>query len=205
VPNAGWLLHEGRGVECGEVSSRLKDILEISKGKETGRIALYFDRLWAVLAKIFSGLGCLSTFKTLFGNQVQEQIFQSLGMGDRTLYVPSHEGENVLPNLPWFHKLLRYAQRKPSRVAVRDVNAGIERTYHHLISDVLAFRNVLRERMSSQILRDLAEDKEVYIGLLAPGGYEYTVGFIAIIALGAAVVPMGESMNRFTTTHIAGT
>lgn len=88
---------------------------------------------------------------------------------------------------------------------MRDVNAGIERNYQHLISDVLAFRNVLRERMSSQILRDLAEDKEVYIGLLAPGGYEYTVGFIAIIALGAAVVPMGESMNRYTTTHIAGT
>ncbi|KAJ5590730.1 hypothetical protein N7450_004702 [Penicillium hetheringtonii] len=122
-------------------------------------------------------------------------------MGDRTLYVPSHEGENVLPNLPWFHKLLRYAQRKPSRIAVRDVNAGIERNYQHLISDVLAFRNVLRERMSSQILRDLAEDKEVYIGLLAPGGYEYTVGFIAIIALGAAVVPMAAGLPVEEATY----
>jgi hypothetical protein len=46
--------------------------------------------------------------------------------------------------------------------------------------------------MSPQTLRDLAEDKEVYIGLLAAGGYEYTVGFIAIVALGAAVVPMGK-------------
>ena len=56
VPNAGWLLHEGRGVECGEVSSRLKNILEISKGREGSRIALYFDRPWAVLANISRAL-----------------------------------------------------------------------------------------------------------------------------------------------------
>lgn len=113
-------------------------------------------------------------------------------MDDRTLYVPSHEGENVFPNSPWFHKILRYAQRKPSRIAVRDVNANIEKTYHDLVSDALAFRNVLRRRMSTQTLQDLAKDKEVYIGLLSAGGYEYTVGFIAIVALGAAVVPMGK-------------
>ncbi|KAJ5386525.1 hypothetical protein N7509_009066 [Penicillium cosmopolitanum] len=115
-------------------------------------------------------------------------------MDDRTLYVPSHEGENVLPNSPWFHKLLRYAQRKSSRVAIRDVNANIEKTYHDLVSDALAFRNELRRRMSAQTLRDLAENKEVYIGLLAAGGYEYTVGFIAIVALGAAVVPMAAGL-----------
>lgn len=113
-------------------------------------------------------------------------------MGDRTLYVPSHHGDNVLPNVPWFHKLLRYAQRKPPRVAIRDVNAGVEKTYHDLVSDAVAFRNELRRRMGPQTLQDLAEDKEVYIGLLAAGGYEYTVGFIAIVALGAAVVPMGK-------------
>lgn len=117
-------------------------------------------------------------------------------MGDRTIYVPSHEGDNVLPNSPWFHKLLRYAQRKPSRVAIRDVNAGIERTYLDLVSDALTFRNELRQRMSPQTLRDLAEDKEVYIGLLAAGGYEYTVGFVAIVALGAAVVPMGKFISN---------
>ncbi|KAJ5103548.1 hypothetical protein N7532_004077 [Penicillium argentinense] len=122
-------------------------------------------------------------------------------MGDRTLYVPSHEGDNVLPNSPWFHKLLRYAQRMTPRVAIRDVNAGFEKTYHDLISDVLSFRNHLRRQMSSQTLRDLAEDKEVYIGLLAPGGYEYTVGFIAIVALGAAVVPMAAGLPVEEATY----
>lgn len=113
-------------------------------------------------------------------------------MGDRTLYVPSHWGRNVLPNLPFFHKLLRYSQRKPSRTAVRDVNAGLEKTYHDVLSDALALRVELEKTLSQKTLRDLSEDKEVYIGLLAPGGYEYTVGFIAILAMGAAVVPMGE-------------
>lgn len=113
-------------------------------------------------------------------------------MGDRTQFVPSHVGGNVLPNLPFFHRLLRYAQRKPSRIAIRDVIAGVEKTFHDLLSDALALRSEIEKSLSRETLRELAEDKEVYIGLLAPGGYEYTVGFVAIIALGAAVVPMGE-------------
>ncbi|KAJ5625716.1 hypothetical protein N7510_002025 [Penicillium lagena] len=115
-------------------------------------------------------------------------------MGDRTLFVPSHVGDNVLPNLPFFHKLLRYAQRSPPLVAVRDLNAGIERTYHHVLSDVVAVRNELEKKLSAKVRQDLAEDKEVYIGLIAPGGYEYTVGFIAILAVGAAVVPMATTL-----------
>jgi malonyl-CoA/methylmalonyl-CoA synthetase len=113
-------------------------------------------------------------------------------MGDRTLFIPPHVGDNVLPNLPFFHRLLRYAQRKPSPIVVRDLVADVEKTYHHLVSDVLAFRKVLERSISHEARRDLNADKEVYIGLLAPGGYEYTVGFIAILAIGAAVVPMGE-------------
>lgn len=117
-------------------------------------------------------------------------------MGDRTQFIPPHLGENVLPNMPFFHRLLRYAQRKPSPIAIRDLNAGLEKTYHHLLSDVLALRKILEGRLSTEVQRDLAADKEVYIGLLAPGGYEYTVGFMAILAIGAAVVPMGESHPR---------
>lgn len=113
-------------------------------------------------------------------------------MGDRTSFIPPHVGDNVLPNVPFFHRLLRYAQREPSPIVVRDVVAGVEKTYHHLVSDVLAFRKVLKISLSHEARRDLVADKEVYIGLLAPGGYEFTVGFIAILAIGAAVVPMGK-------------
>ncbi|KAJ5647966.1 hypothetical protein N7490_004338 [Penicillium lividum] len=115
-------------------------------------------------------------------------------MGDRTQFVPSHVGDNVLPNLPFFHKLLRYAQQRPSRVSIRDVNARLEKTFHHVLSDALILRRELEKKLSPETLRDLQEDKEVYIGLLEPGGYEYTVGFVAILALGAAVVPMAAGL-----------
>lgn len=122
-------------------------------------------------------------------------------MGDRTQFVPSHVGDKVLPNLHFFHKLLRYAQRIPSRISIRDVNAGLQKTFHHVLSDALILRKELERKLSAETLRDLQEDKEVYIGLLAPGGYEYTVGFVAILALGAAVVPMGKSRHSSAETR----
>jgi malonyl-CoA/methylmalonyl-CoA synthetase len=36
----------------------------------------------------------------------------------------------------------------------------------------------------------LREQQEVYISILAPGGYEFTVAILAALAMGAAVVPM---------------
>ncbi|KAJ5135243.1 uncharacterized protein N7515_004521 [Penicillium bovifimosum] len=115
-------------------------------------------------------------------------------MGDRTSLIPPHVGDNVLPNVPFFHRLLRYAQRRPSPLVVRDLNAGVEKTYHDLLSDVLSLRKVLEATLSPEVRRDLMADREVYIGLLAPGGYEYTVGFVAILAIGAAVVPMAAAI-----------
>ena len=116
-------------------------------------------------------------------------------MTDRTQIVPPHMGDEVLPNLPFFHNLIRYAQRKPSPIVVRDVDASIDRTYHHLLSDVLTFRMALEKELSSKVQQDLIQDKEVYIGLLAPGSYEFTVGLVAILATGAAVVPLGKLLN----------
>lgn len=116
-------------------------------------------------------------------------------MTDRTQIVPPHMGDKVLPNLPFFHNLIRYAQRKPSPIVVRDVDASIDRTYHHLLSDVLTFRMALEKELSSKVQQDLIQDKEVYIGLLAPGSYEFTVGLVAILATGAAVVPLGKLFN----------
>ncbi|KAJ5577105.1 hypothetical protein N7535_004031 [Penicillium sp. DV-2018c] len=115
-------------------------------------------------------------------------------MGDRTAFIPPHVGDTVLPNAPFFHRLLRYAQRTPSPLVVRDLNAGVEKTYHDLLSDVLSLRKALEAALSPEVRRDLVADKEVYMGLLAPGGYEYTVGFIAILAIGAAVVPMAAAI-----------
>ncbi|PVH87406.1 acetyl-CoA synthetase-like protein [Cadophora sp. DSE1049] len=107
---------------------------------------------------------------------------------DRTQLLPSHEGYNVFPNTPLFSRLLRHASR--GRIAVRDDNFGTEKSYTQLLSDVLAVRQILRDRLSDEVLSRLQNGEEVYIGVLALGGYEYTVAMLAVVATGAAMVPM---------------
>lgn len=108
------------------------------------------------------------------------------GLGDRTDFVPSHHGDNVLPCDPLFTRLLSLAHRPNLRPAIRDVNTGVEKTLAELLSDVLALRRVLRASLTAATLGDLDDGKEVFINILAPGGYEFSVGILAALALGAA-------------------
>jgi malonyl-CoA/methylmalonyl-CoA synthetase len=109
---------------------------------------------------------------------------------ERTEPGPQDAGNIFLPNTLFFGKLLRLAQLSPTRVAIRDINLGIERTYLQLLIDVFALRNTIQGSLSPTALADLSFGKDIYIALLAPGGYEYAVGFFAILCLGAAVVPL---------------
>lgn len=109
---------------------------------------------------------------------------------DRRKFVPQHEvRDNVLPCDPLFSRLLTLASRRIQRPAVRDLNTGQEKTYAQLLSDVVNLREVLRSRLSPQSLKALDNGEEVYISLLGPGGYEFTVGVLAILCLGAAASP----------------
>ncbi|KAJ5496635.1 hypothetical protein N7463_008622 [Penicillium fimorum] len=114
--------------------------------------------------------------------------------GDRTSFVPPHRGDNVLPNTPLFHKLLRQANRSPPPIAIREICGDIEKTYLQLLSDVLSVRKALLNILDVRILRQLEQDTETYIALIAPGSYAYTVGFLAILASGAAVVPIAVKL-----------
>ncbi|KAL6231199.1 hypothetical protein BDW75DRAFT_248070 [Aspergillus navahoensis] len=114
--------------------------------------------------------------------------------GDRALTAPLYKGDTVLPNLPFFEKLLRYAHRRPPTIAIRDVNAGVEKGYLQLLTDALALRRALRGCLRPETMRDLDNDREVFIALIAPGGYEYAVAFTGILALGAAVVPITPAL-----------
>lgn len=121
---------------------------------------------------------------------MQRALQLNLSPGDRVLTVPPDTGDLVLPHTPLFEKLLRYANRSAPRVAIRDLNANVERTYPQLLTDALAVRKALYNALAPAVQQQLAEKKEIFIALLAPGGYEYAVGFMAILALGAAVVPL---------------
>ena len=110
---------------------------------------------------------------------------------DRTELFKSHDGPNVLPNSPFFTKLLRHAHR--DRFATRDRNDGdISKTYRDLLTDACTLRAVMRRNLSSEVNAGLIRGDEIYVGILAAGSYEFTVAMIAILAIGAAAVPMSE-------------
>ncbi|KIV81180.1 hypothetical protein PV11_08617 [Exophiala sideris] len=111
----------------------------------------------------------------------------------RTDFVPSHVGDDILPADPLFTRLLTLAHRPRPRPAIRDVNVGIERNAAQLLSDVLKFRRIVRQSLKPQTIDDLHNGREVYISLVAPGGYEFTVGVLAVLALGAAVSPFSSA------------
>lgn len=112
---------------------------------------------------------------------------------DRTTFVPAHTGRNIFPASPFFNRLIRFAHSVPPRTCIRDDNfeGGKEFTHLQLLSDALAFRErIWNDYLTPEVRRQLDAREEVYIAILAPGGYEYTVASVAALALGAAVVPM---------------
>ena len=114
---------------------------------------------------------------------------------DRTALIPAHRGRHVLPNSPFFSRLLRYAHRRPPRIAIRDHNLGVEKTYLQLLTDVLALRKAIESTLNLSTLLSLERGEEIYMCMLAAGGYEYAVAFLAILAIGAAAVPLSEFLS----------
>jgi len=117
---------------------------------------------------------------------------------DRNELFAPHRGPNVLPNSPLFGKLIRHARRE--RVAVRDLQLGLEKTYGDLLDAVLTFREVVGASLTPSTRTALENGDEVYIGVLAAGGWEFTVAVLTVLALGAAVIPMCKSIVTCSRT-----
>ena len=104
-------------------------------------------------------------------------------------HIPQHTGPNILPNFPLFTKLLGYAARSTS-IVIKDVTNDFQATHAQLLTDVLHVRNVLLESLHEETKEQLWRGEEVYMNLLTPAGYEFAVGFLAILAIGAIIVPL---------------
>lgn len=102
---------------------------------------------------------------------------------------PLHVGPKILPFSPIFNRVLLLARRK-NKVCIRDVTNDIEADHRRFLSDIIQLRNGIQEKLDTGSRNRLWLGQEVYIALLGPAGYEYVVGFFAIMALGAAVVPI---------------
>ncbi|KAF2167604.1 hypothetical protein M409DRAFT_22406 [Zasmidium cellare ATCC 36951] len=109
---------------------------------------------------------------------------------DRVNLITRHaRGPNVLPNFAFFTRLLLFAA-KETKTIIRDLNAGVSANHVQLLTDAIYARDEILRVMDTETRQKLDSGQEVYIILLAPGSYEYVVGFLAIVTLGAAVVPI---------------
>ncbi|TKA71349.1 hypothetical protein B0A55_05122 [Friedmanniomyces simplex] len=120
---------------------------------------------------------------------------------DRCDHGPRHTGSNVFPNFFLFSRLVRWAHKPLT--AVRDLTFGFEATYAQLLTDVLHFRNELRQLLDPAIIERIDHEDEVFVLLLGPAGYEFTVGFLALMALGAVMVPISPDLPVKEATYFA--
>lgn len=114
---------------------------------------------------------------------------------DPILSAPQQGSPSVLPNIPIFNRLVNHAHLRNS-VCVRDVEANISLTHHQLLTDILHLRNMIQYNPGLALGETNYEKPEVSIGLLAPGGCQFAVGFLATLALGAVCVPLSEQSPR---------
>lgn len=121
---------------------------------------------------------------------------------DRTYHVPKHIGPNVFPCFFLFNRLVRLAH-KEHLIAIKDLTYGITADYAQLLTDVLHFRNVLREVLHPSAIKRIDRGEEVYVTLVGPAGYEFVVGFFALMALGAAIVPISPDLPVKEASYFA--
>ncbi|KAF2719385.1 acetyl-CoA synthetase-like protein [Polychaeton citri CBS 116435] len=118
---------------------------------------------------------------------------------DRTFHVPRHIGHNILPNHAIFSRLLRFAHAIPQKPCIRDDNIFVngkplEANHVQLLSDVIHLRARLWRVLTPSVRAAVETRSEVYIAILAPGSYEFTVAILAVLALGAIVVPISVAL-----------
>ncbi|KAK3714335.1 hypothetical protein LTR37_007921 [Vermiconidia calcicola] len=120
---------------------------------------------------------------------------------DRCDFAPKHTGPNILPNFFLFSRLVRLAH-KPL-LACRDLTFLYTASYAQLLTDVLHLRNVLRQQLDPDVVAQIDNEDEIYVLLLGPAGYEFTVGFLSLIALGVIPVPISPDLPVKEATYFA--
>ncbi|RFU31222.1 hypothetical protein B7463_g5091, partial [Scytalidium lignicola] len=121
-------------------------------------------------------------------------------MGSTLHSRPKHVGPNILPKFPIFTRLVGYASRE-ELIAINDVTNGFAATHLQLLTDVLHLRNVLYDSLDEKTQQRLWDGEEVFFNLLAPGGYEFATGFLAILAIGGVIVPLSPALPVQEATY----
>jgi hypothetical protein len=124
----------------------------------------------------------------MYSSQIDSSSF------DRFDLVSVEDDSNTLPHDAFFHRL-HYLACHQNSIAIRDHQLGIEVPHDQLLSDIVATRNDVIQRLHPVTAQLLGEDKEVAFVIFARG-YEFVVAFFAILAIGGIAVPTSLSMLR---------
>ncbi|KIX94631.1 uncharacterized protein Z520_09677 [Fonsecaea multimorphosa CBS 102226] len=123
---------------------------------------------------------------------------------DRTDMVPYHEGLNVLPHDFMFHRIFYLANNHGNTTAVHDPYSGYQKSYRELFLDIVRTKNHIRNHLTAESMRMLRDEEEVSM-LIVSRGYEFTVAFFAVLALGAVAVPQSPHISSKELLHAAVT
>ncbi len=100
----------------------------------------------------------------------------------------------TIPPFPPFPSLLCRATKNASHIILRDHISPTDQlhiTSAQLLHSVLAFRNKIRRYLSPETLQHLRTgSQDVFICILVPGGWEFVISALAVMAIGAAPVPL---------------
>ena len=96
----------------------------------------------------------------------------------------------TLPKDPLFSKLLNFATQRGDQIIVDDCSRGTQFGYRHILHGTVTLQQKLQCLLNRSILENHGG---FFVALLAPNGYEFIVGTLAVLALGGVVVPMRES------------
>ena len=102
---------------------------------------------------------------------------------------PTHTLTTPLPEDPLFCKLLENAILRGDQVIVDDCSRGVQFSYRHILHGVVTLRQKLQYLLDRSVLEHRGG---FFVALLAPNGFEFVVGTLAVLALGGVVVPMRE-------------
>ena len=99
----------------------------------------------------------------------------------------------TLPKDPLFSKLLEVATQRGDQIVVDDCSRGTQFGYRHILHGVVTLQQELQRLLDRSVLENRGG---FFVALLAPNGYEFIVGTLAVLALGGVVVPMRESPSQ---------
>ena len=115
------------------------------------------------------------------------------------MLLPQQSTTTPLPKDPLFSKLLTLAlQRGDHQIIVDDRSRGTRFGYRHILHGVVTLQQTLqRLLLDNESVLEGKKRGEFFVALLAPNGYEFIVGTLAVLALGGVVVPMREFSLSF--------